>query len=247
MRQIEKILQEIAAEESLDYHSYSDGWIIKVNEKLVTGYHFPNNNAGSSNLCNDKSATFEILNEADIPAVSHLFFMEIDEVQIRFLFNHYGSLVIKPNQGTGGSDVYHVTSQTELIPTIEKVLSRSNNMTVSPFENIAQEYRLIILNGDVQLTYKKHVQEGSWKHNLGLGAKPEIVPLDPVLEDMAKRATKVVGINFASVDIVEVDGGFKVLEINSGVMMEKFSLQSDENYEIAKSIYRKALTHLKSN
>jgi glutathione synthase/RimK-type ligase-like ATP-grasp enzyme len=50
--------------------------------------------------------------------------------------------------------------------------------------------------------------------------------------------------NFCSVDIAEVNGKYKVVEVNGGVMMEKFSSQSIENYNIAKSIYASAINKL---
>ncbi len=37
---------------------------------------------------------------------------------------------------------------------------------------------------------------------------------------MAANAARAIGIRFASIDIVRVGGEWKVLEINSGVMME---------------------------
>jgi len=50
-----------------------------------------------------------------------------------------------------------------------------------------------------------------------------------------------VGIDFASVDVVKVGEEYFVLEINAGVMTERFSLESEENYATAKEIYREAL------
>ena len=48
-------------------------------------------------------------------------------------------------------------------------------------------------------------------------------------------------VNFASIDIVECDGNLRVLEINSGVMMEHFSKQNERTYKIAKQIYKDAI------
>lgn len=86
--------------------------------------------------------------------------------------------------------------------------------------------------------------ELSWKHNLGKGAKPYIVTdskLRDNLIEIAINAAKVININFASVDIVEYNNKLFVMEINSGVMMEFFAKESIENYDIAKSIYKKAI------
>ena len=84
----------------------------------------------------------------------------------------------------------------------------------------------------------------TWKHNLGQGAKPCIVTDSILMEKLTALAlscTLALDIEFASVDIVSDECGLEVLEINSGVMMENFSSESDDNYAIAKEIYRKAI------
>ena len=240
MRQIEKILQELAGERNLNYQSFADGWIIKFDQQFVTGYHFSINNAAASRLCDDKSATSELLAEAGLPVISHEFFMEMDELRLHRLMNRYDSLVLKPNQGSGGLEVEKISNQQDLMTTAEKILAKGNFLAVAPFIEFKNEFRLIILKQEVQLIYVKQIQEG-WKHNLGLGAIPQILESHPELEKLALQATKTLDINFASVDIAESADGFKILEVNSGVMMEKFSALSDKNYQTAKKIYGKAL------
>jgi glutathione synthase/RimK-type ligase-like ATP-grasp enzyme len=46
------------------------------------------------------------------------------------------------------------------------------------------------------------------------------------------------------VDIIRSNGEYLILEINSTVSMEKFSLISKNNYQIAKKIYKAALESL---
>jgi glutathione synthase/RimK-type ligase-like ATP-grasp enzyme len=63
----------------------------------------------------------------------------------------------------------------------------------------------------------------NWRHNLDAGAQPVLLEQGEVREAcvaIAVRAAKAIGIRFASVDVVGVGGAFKILEINSGVMME---------------------------
>ena len=45
---------------------------------------------------------------------------------------------------------------------------------------------------------------------------------------LAIRAARAIGIRFASVDVVSVDGRWQILEINSGVMMESLSKHHPE-------------------
>jgi glutathione synthase/RimK-type ligase-like ATP-grasp enzyme len=66
----------------------------------------------------------------------------------------------------------------------------------------------------------------NWRHNLDSGAQPTLLSHGEVKDactELAIRAAKAVDIRFASVDVVKADGGWRVLEINSGVMMEALS------------------------
>jgi len=64
----------------------------------------------------------------------------------------------------------------------------------------------------------------NWRHNLGQGSKPELLsPEDgpwQACADLALAASHALGVELASVDIAGTSAGLKVLEINSGIMME---------------------------
>lgn len=84
-----------------------------------------------------------------------------------------------------------------------------------------------------------------WKHNLALGASASIIEEPELIEKLthlALKAASIIDINLASVDIVQMENQLYILEINSGIVLEKFSLQSDDDYQKAKRIYEKAVT-----
>lgn len=63
----------------------------------------------------------------------------------------------------------------------------------------------------------------NWRHNLDAGASPVILERGETREACVRKAVdaaRAIGIEFASIDLVRADGSWKVLEINSGVMME---------------------------
>jgi glutathione synthase/RimK-type ligase-like ATP-grasp enzyme len=63
----------------------------------------------------------------------------------------------------------------------------------------------------------------NWRHNLDAGARPVLLEEGDVRAACVKLAidaAHAIGIAFASIDVVRTDGAWKVLEINSGVMME---------------------------
>lgn len=63
----------------------------------------------------------------------------------------------------------------------------------------------------------------SWRHNLESGAEPVVLAQGEAWKacvELATAAARAIGIRFASIDVVRVDGRWQVLEVNSGVMME---------------------------
>ncbi len=87
--------------------------------------------------------------------------------------------------------------------------------------------------------------EISFKHNLSNGSKPKILEdceLKSNIQDLAIKAAKTINIRFATVDIIVTDKEeLLVLEINSGVCMNKFAEYIENGIDISKSIYSKAI------
>jgi glutathione synthase/RimK-type ligase-like ATP-grasp enzyme len=66
----------------------------------------------------------------------------------------------------------------------------------------------------------------NWRHNLDSGAEPILLELGETRQacvEIAIKAAKAIAMRFGSIDVVRVDGQWKILEINSGVMMEALS------------------------
>lgn len=101
---------------------------------------------------------------------------------------------------------------------------------------------------NLDLTYIPKANETievSWKHNLSQGAIP-ITDIDTEKKEkifeIAQKASRAIGISFASVDIAELSTGeLLVMEINSSVCMDKFSKIINNGRDIQKSIFSKAI------
>lgn len=263
-----RIIRELADELGLEIEAYSNDWAFRLRKdgrtRYVVGYHFPLNCSSAKELCQDKSLTYDALKSASVPAVPHIFIpgrnaggngkLEQYRPLLESLIRESGYAVVKDNYGTGGNRVYRYKDADEAIAKIAELHEIVNGACVSPWQEIREEYRVTMLEGEPLLVIRKErrsktLADGTkeyveWRHNLGLGAKA-IVVTDPeilgIVEEIAKRAAAAMDISFASVDVIETEEGFRVLEVNAGVMMEHFAGQSEETYETAKSIYRKAL------
>ena len=167
--QMIKIIKEICYEENIQFASYSDEYILRLEANnrvmFIYGNKFPNNDAGAEQICNDKSALSDILNYYNIPHVIHTFFNSplrqeyypengIWDKLSQMLKKHHG-LVCKTNNGTGGNNVYRVTNQKELEHSILTIFKSSNSLAVSPLLNITNEYRVVMVGGDFQYAFRK--------------------------------------------------------------------------------------------
>jgi glutathione synthase/RimK-type ligase-like ATP-grasp enzyme len=83
-----------------------------------------------------------------------------------------------------------------------------------------------------------------WRHNLEQGARPEVVEDQSLwarLEQIATAGARELNIHFASIDIIQSQGQLLILEVNAGVMMEKFIRLAPDGYVRAKAIYARAV------
>jgi glutathione synthase/RimK-type ligase-like ATP-grasp enzyme len=166
-----KIIKEICSENGIGLESFSYDWIFHLSKNGKTahifGYQFGNNSATSQLICADKCATSDILLFNKIPAVRHEFFMSPTNInyvgvsgnweRILKLLQTFGKVVCKANEGSGGDNVYLVSTQFELERAAHKIFSQSRAMAVSPFYEIEKEFRAVILDNKVMLTYAKNI------------------------------------------------------------------------------------------
>ncbi|WP_156754888.1 ATP-grasp domain-containing protein [Actinokineospora pegani] len=246
-------LSAAAAELGLDVEWLSDYWIARVRRDGVTrtviGYAFPLNLASASQLASDKAGASTLLAGAGVPVFGHeLFrFQGVERERWSEVVGAVGlPLVLKPHMESGGIDVMRVASLVELDGALEFLAGKYRAIALSPYREIEDEYRVVVLDGEVPLTYRKvRAGEGEWRHNLRLGAVPGVVAEGEFrggLVVMAQRAAEVLGLRFCTVDIATVGGVAEVLEVNSSVTLERFAQHSPQNDELAYGVYRDALS-----
>jgi glutathione synthase/RimK-type ligase-like ATP-grasp enzyme len=77
----------------------------------------------------------------------------------------------------------------------------------------------------------------NWRHNLGSGTQATVLDHGDaraaICIAIAREAVLAIGMRFGSVDVVNVGGAWKVLEINSGVMMESLNRSHPELVQAA--------------
>lgn len=102
----------------------------------------------------------------------------------------------------------------------------------------------------IDLKYVPKIKEKieyEWRFNLSKGAKIDTVNNGErkILLNIVKQIIDKIDLKFVSIDIVKLSNGeYRVMEINSGVMMENLINLEKDGYEIAKKIYREAINNM---
>jgi glutathione synthase/RimK-type ligase-like ATP-grasp enzyme len=141
---------------------------------------------------------------------------------LELMRKHRDGVVLKPNEGTSGRSVWRARSEAELDHAVSEIFSSHLSLAISPYLEIAEEVRVILLDGAALVVYRKE-RVSDWRHNLDFGARPVLLDHGETRDTcvaIAVSAAGAIGIRFASIDIVRVREAWRVLEINSGVMME---------------------------
>ena len=240
------IIKDICTKRDMQFQSFSNGWVLEMasgdSKHRVIGYQFDINNAVASQIAKDKVAAHLILENNDVPSVAHaLLRPKVNDAQ-RQAIASWNDLVVKPLDGSGGHYVRRFSNSDAAIEWIES--TDISAWAAAPFVDIAREIRMIMLDGTPLIVYEKEpvLKDNLKMFNLGLGAAPRDITPDDELQRIASSAQKALGLRLSAVDIAETSSGERrVLEVNSGFMMEHYMRASPENKQRTIEAYNKII------
>ena len=155
------IISELCKEKEIKLTSISKDWI-KVLERdneihYIISHKFDLNNNSVSTILDDKYAFYELMELKNNPIIKHhIIFRNYQKDNIKSLFELYNhNLVIKANFGTCGKNVFHSTNLDEIYNLLDKLLIKNYSLSICPYINIKNEYRVIILDNQILIMYGK--------------------------------------------------------------------------------------------
>lgn len=257
-RVLVEAIRDTCSEDGITARFFSDEWVVMLEKsgrrRLIYVNSFDLNSDASARIAADKVATYEILSNADLPAVPHftlstIISPSIDTRTLQALFDTYMKLVVKPLQGRHGNDIRMCSKVDDVV---EFTSSRAlTGWAVSPYIDIAREQRLIVFDGSVHIVYEKTspaLQNGLKIFNLNHGALARTLStqdLPPEILNLATSATKALELRIAAVDIIfDQSNTPQILEINSSFGLEHYATTSPEHRQIAKTFYKTVITSL---
>ena len=167
-----RIIEEICDEENIDFKTYSFGYIVEMSKdgkhRYIVNGKFDMNSLASGAIMSDKAATFTVLDAHNIPAVEHKIIFNpttrenyvgkdgvFTEV-FNYFDEHDGKIVVKAKDGSQGRDIFLCADMKRLERKIFEILEMKNDVCLSPFYDVKNEYRTFCLETECLLTYQKN-------------------------------------------------------------------------------------------
>jgi len=145
--------------------------------------------------------------------------MARDASNVPRLLDEVGGLpaVVKLLRGTQGVGVMLASTLPELQGILETFRGLGEEIVLQEFvaESRGRDIRALVVGGKVVGAMRRRAKRGEFRSNLHRGGRGRPVTLEPAFVEAALRATAVVGLEVAGVDLLETRAGPTLLEVNS--------------------------------
>jgi tetrahydromethanopterin:alpha-L-glutamate ligase len=129
----------------------------------------------------------------------------------------FGITVTKPIFGSQGEGIIKLEStQPESKPKLAELLKERGVLYLQEFvPNPGRDIRVFVVGEEALGAIYRTPRSGSFVSNLSQGGTPLKCELTEEMEELAIRAAKAVGADFAGVDLIEGKEGLRLLEVNA--------------------------------
>ena len=195
-------------------------------------------------LARDKFSSLMRMKRAGIP-VPNTALVE-DPFEVMRLVQKWGEVVIKPVVGSLGLGSVKVSDPDIAFRIAKSILSVNQPVYVQKYIKKPDRDIRVIVIGDSVLGSIYRISKSGWKTNIAQGAiAQQILVPDAELEELSLKSVKVLGLDYAGIDIIEdtVEGGYKIIEVNAAPLWTGFA--SATNINPAKHIVNYLLEKIK--
>jgi len=162
--------------------------------------------------CRNKLETIYLLARAGIPvpptvATEDLYYGYVTAKEM-------GRVVLKPIQGSRGFGAMMFEDPEQAFQIMRTLLIAKNPLYIQKYvEKPNRDIRIIVVDGrPIGCMYRVST---TWKTNIAQGAMGVPCEITPELEEIAVKATEVLGLIYSGVDIGEGKEGYVVFEVNA--------------------------------
>lgn len=170
----------------------------------------------------DKFRSIQVLAEHKIRMPKTYFSYDLYYAE-RVVREHLGfPFILKVLEGTQGKGVYLVKDQDNAFNLFSEHLEKNQKVILQEFiaEFQGRDIRIIVIGNEVVASFMRIAAEGDFRSNIHAGGRGEVVPLSEQEKEMAIKATRVLGLQMAGVDILRSSSGPMIIEVNSSPGIE---------------------------
>ncbi len=190
--------------------------------------------------CRDKLQAHQMLAEAGVPFPRTVLARKPSEVAKMVRLVGGPPVILKLVSGTHGKGVMLGKDLEEIQASLETVWALNQTLLIQEFVKASAgvDIRVLVVGGRVLGGMQRRAKLGSFRSNVHQGAAVEPYPLSDHLEWLALRATEVMGLDIAGVDLVRDPTGYSIIEVNSAPGFEGFERATGVN--VAREMLRYA-------
>lgn len=192
-----------------------------VRQFAQMGVFCVNSSVGIANS-RDKLRSLQILSRHDIGIPATSFVRDRADVLPAIARVGGAPVIIKLLEGTQGVGVILADSIKVAEAIIETLQSARQNVLIQKFvaESKGRDIRAFVVGDRVVAAMRRTAQGQEFRSNVHRGGRAEPTTLDPVYARTAVRATQIMGLRIAGVDMLETADGPQVMEVNSSPGLE---------------------------
>lgn len=170
----------------------------------------------------DKLRSFQILSRHNIGIPPTTFVRDKKDVLPALARVGGAPVVIKLLEGTQGIGVLLAHTVEVATSMIELLQSQKQNVLIQKFvaESKGKDIRAIVVGDRVVAAMRRVAQGQEFRSNVHRGGKTELVQLDEAYTETAIRASRIMGLGIAGVDMLEGKDGPQIMEVNSSPGLE---------------------------
>lgn len=149
-------------------------------------------------------------------------------------------LILKTPHGSLGKGVMIIESKRSLRSMIDLLVASVKDHLIIIQEYVKEakgkDIRVFVVGGKIVAAMERQAKRGEFRSNFSQGGSVSITDLSPEECEMSIRATKIMGLHVAGVDVIRTSEGPKILEVNSNPGLEGITQATGVNvaYHIVK-------------
>lgn len=187
------------------------------------------NTAPALVAAHDKLATDSALAAAGIPRPRTWHVRPSETARLR------PPLVLKPRFGSWGRDVFRCRDEDELAACLDEVAGRgwfrrTGAVGQELLPASTSDLRVIVAGGVAVGSAERVAARGEWRTNISLGGRLRAARPPAEALELAVQAAAAIGADLVGVDLLPLDPGFAVVELNGAVAF-------DHRYSLGSGVY----------